>query len=157
VKKFHFPLDRLLELRKIQQDAEQVKLDQLLHSLQGLDARREQLRGARQSAEKGVRQEVGAQPAVHIPTVEVLGPFRRRIARAVRQLDAERAQLLTRVAQQRKSLLEARQRREVLEKFREKGMSEWRREAAREQESLAAEIFLAKWSRRSTGSKRTPS
>src|ERR1039458_7519716 len=51
------------------------------------------------------------------------------------------------VAAQRQKVLEAQRQCRLLEKLEQRRHAEWRREADREMESLAAESFLARWNR----------
>jgi flagellar export protein FliJ len=148
VKKFRFPPDCLLALRRLQQEIEQARMEELAQTLGRMNRRKEQLHEARRCAEADVRLQMTPGEEVGLPAAGSLVPYLRRLGRAGRQLESEGAQLLARIGEQRQRLVEARQRREILEKFRAKALDQWRREADREQESLAGELFLAKWKKK---------
>jgi flagellar biosynthesis chaperone FliJ len=58
---------------------------------------------------------------------------------------AEMADWQQRTARQQQAMVEARRRLRLLEKLEEKQLSSWKEEADREQENLAAELYLARW------------
>ncbi|MEZ5399055.1 MAG: hypothetical protein R2729_05250 [Bryobacteraceae bacterium] len=145
MKKFSFPLERLLELRRLQEEMERAKLLRLAAEIGTLDQRRAELARLREGANADLRRTVhpGAEPRVG--PLAALPYFRQRVARLDGRMLAERQRLERAAAEQRAELVRARQRSEVLETVRDKSFAEWRAAVDREQESLAGELYLAKW------------
>ena len=140
MKRFRFSLETLLTLRK-------RKLEKLEAELTALQRRRLDLLGRAAELERRSNEARGA--------IQLAG----RISGAdLRRIDASAQALLeqareSRVAARRlerdlagarKAVLQARQGVEALDKLRERGMEEWRRAADKEEEALAAELYLAR-------------
>jgi flagellar export protein FliJ len=141
VKAFRFPLESALALRRRQCEAEERKLELALAALRELDARRESL----------AREETEARAAVvasSSPSPQELWSLSQYLARARREqneLAVRRWRQEEAVAAQRACLVEARRKFRLLEQLKEERLAEWRREFARELETLAAEAYLARW------------
>jgi hypothetical protein len=86
----------------------------------------------------------GTITAAQLAAVEEYRQYVRRTAIAFQAwlVDCDR-----RIAEQRNTLLEARRRAELLERLKRRRLGEWRAASEHEQESLAAELFLAKVTR----------
>ena len=142
MRKFSYPLERVLHFRRLGLEIEQSRLARLRADLASLDQmRREVDRQARQ-ASTDVRT-----PAGPSRELDVYGAFRDSTRRLDRRLASRRAELLEKAGVQLQAVLEAHRRCEVLERSRNKALEDWRRGQFREEEALAGELHLARLSR----------
>jgi flagellar export protein FliJ len=77
--------------------------------------------------------------------LRALTHFYSRLDRERAALDEKKSSCAQRLARQRQSYTEARREHRLLEKLREKQMAEWTREARREVDKVAGELYLARW------------
>jgi len=70
--------------------------------------------------------------------------YRGESARRRRNLEAELEQERQRLAAQRRVLVEANRRVELLERLKEKALADWSHQWDKEQEQTATEVYLAK-------------
>jgi flagellar export protein FliJ len=148
VKKFQFPLGRLLEFRRLQEEMERAKLARLAGEVRQIEQRRAELAQVEHRAADDVRRSVEAGSEPTVGPLSALPAFRQRVRRLDRRMEAQEAELSRQMQAQRATMLEARQRSEVLERCREKSFAEWKSGLEREMETLAGELHLAKWKRR---------
>ena len=73
--------------------------------------------------------------------------YLRYLATVEKRQAAKIADWQQRAAKQQQAMLEARRRVRLLEKLEEKQLRLWKAEADREQENLAAELYLGRWGR----------
>ena len=140
MKRFAFPLDRVRRWRNEQVSVEELKLQQLL-------AEAAKLAGMRRAADAELQraeQDVLSRDTFDAVELSTLDAFRQYSQRRIHQIESFAEQCAAKVSAQRESVLEARRRRELLERLHEKAWSEWKDSNDREQENLAAELFLAK-------------
>lgn len=140
---YRFSLARVLDWRRRQQQIEEEALAALLaerHALDRarLDAEREASRLRAEPREDGSH--VASELAAAADYRQVL---RRRSAQLLRQ----REQCGSRIAAQRERLLEARRRVRLLERLEAAQRRQWEAAFAREQETLATDLYLARWRR----------
>ncbi len=145
MKKFQFPLERVLTYRKLLVEAEEVKYQQLMSRLERLRNQRTDLEGEIDEAEQVARQDRLPGKPVTMREQEALGSYRNQMMAEIRKLDSDAAALIRQINEQRAVLLEASRRYEVLVRYRDRARSRWSSEAAKEQENLAGELFLARW------------
>ncbi len=141
MKKFRFPLERLLNYRRSRLAAEQARLDRLLAELTGIERARSSL----EREERMVSESIRRLPVLSSDQLAAVAAFRRFAAAEAQRLAAEAAAAASRVAAQRESVLSARREVEVLEKLRERRMRDWRREMDQEMERQTAELVVARW------------
>lgn len=141
MKKFRFPLERLLNYRRSRLAAEQARLEHLLAEMVGF----EQQRAALEREERLVSESLRTLPVLSSDQLTAVAAFRRFAAEEAVRLAAEAAAAASRVAAQRESVLSARREVEVLEKLRERRLHEWRRELDQEMERRTAELVIARW------------
>jgi flagellar export protein FliJ len=141
---FKFPLLHALKWRRTQLEAEQNKLGQLAASLEEMTLAAVRLDLVRSRAEVAVRQS----PVVEAGDLWALAAYRQRLIAEREALSQRRAECQRQVAGQRQRVLEAQRQCRLLEKLEQRRLVEWRREADREMDRLAAESFLARWNRR---------
>jgi flagellar export protein FliJ len=80
--------------------------------------------------------------------LSALAGFRQHIQARSREIAARRAEAQKQLEVQQKVMLEARRRCRLLERLRERRLSEWQTACNRETETLASESFLARWAGR---------
>jgi hypothetical protein len=140
MKRFHFPLETARRWRLERAGIEELKLGQILAEKQKLAAARGQIQGeiaqtARQVLEK---------PSIPALELESLDSFRVHVRGRIRKLEDQEKGCEARMVEQRNKVLEARRQFELIERLRQKALTEWRAAGNKEQEDLAAELFLAK-------------
>ncbi|HTR34583.1 MAG TPA: hypothetical protein VMH80_01695 [Bryobacteraceae bacterium] len=145
MKRFEFSLERVRRWRSEQASLEELKLRQMIAS-------RAQLEGARRQAEAQGRRaadQLLAKASLEASELHQLDAYRLHIHRLVTDLDNRARQCEAQIAKQRQRVIEARRQFELLDRLRTTALAEWRAASNKEQEDLAAELFLAK-SRRNT-------
>jgi flagellar export protein FliJ len=141
---FEFPLRRALEWRRTQSELEENALRQLAAKLEELALAAVRLDMVKSRAEIAVRQSA----AVEASDLWALAAYRQRLIAEMQQLTQQRQEGERQLAAQRQKVMEAQRRFRLLEKLEQRRHAEWRRQADMEMENLAAESFLAGWSRR---------
>ena len=140
MKRFHFELRRVLDWRRQQLELEQIKLEPMVAELHLRDSRIGQCEAERRELRRPVACSASAE-AQDLASAErywlYLGGQSKRLA-------AELAACQERIVQQRARILEARRRLRLLERLEQRRREEWQAGADREQEALAAELFLAR-------------
>lgn len=140
MKRFDFPLEKVRRWRHEQAEVEEVRLQKLFAELRAIEAERQLMEAERTTAEAAVRAlpDFAPQDFVNLET------FRHYVKDRLRQIDQKRVHQQTKVDQQRKILLEAQRQFELLDTLRQKALVEWKAAESKEQEELAAELYLAK-------------
>jgi hypothetical protein len=140
MKRFNFPLETVRRWRLERAHIEEVRLRQILAEKQRFAATKEQIQiEMAQSA----RQVLG-QPAMRALELESLDSFCLHVRAQVRKIEKQERECESRIVEQRNKVLEARRQFELLERLRQKALTEWRAAGNKQQEDLAAELFLAK-------------
>jgi hypothetical protein len=143
MKRFNFPLDRIRRWRLEQLSVEELKLQQVRAEQQALaDAKRE----VRDEFFKS-EHEVLAQPSLPGLELENLDSFRLHVRDRVRGFENRERQVEAKVVEQRGRVIEARRQFELLDGLRQKALAKWKVAADKEQETLAAEIYLSRSTR----------
>jgi flagellar export protein FliJ len=143
MKRFRFPLDALLALRRRKLQGREAALAKLqarrAETLERAGKLERQSAATRASLDSGAPLQ-GANLRLASAACEamLLG------ARAGRQAAAR---LQPEINEARRGVLETRREVETLDRMRERSLDEWRRAADREQEAIAAELFLARFSK----------
>jgi flagellar export protein FliJ len=140
MKRFAFPLETVRRWRLERVDIEELKLRQILAEKQRLAATKVQIQS---EVAETVRQVLG-QTSVPSLELESLDSFRLYVRGRIRDLENQERQCEARIVEQRNKVLEARRQFELLERLRKKAFTEWRVAGNKEQEAMAAELFLAK-------------
>jgi flagellar biosynthesis chaperone FliJ len=140
MKRFHFPLERVLRWRAEQADLETMKLERLLAELRSLEGQRAQLLAERSDAERilDTRQPMAGEELSNLDS------FRRYVQARCGLLEGLKQQQESKIAKQRAVLMEARRKYELLQRLRKKKALVWRTDNDQEHEALAAEMFLAR-------------
>ncbi len=141
---FRFPLGRALAWRRTQLELEENKLRQIVAAREEMALEKVRLELVKNRAEQTVRDA----PAVEAGDLWALAAYRQRLIAEGRALEARRQACEQQLEAQRQRVVEAQRGCRLLEKLLERRRAQWRREADRELENLAAESYLAGWSRR---------
>jgi flagellar export protein FliJ len=145
MKRFHFPLDRVRRWRAEQAALEELKLERWLAQLAALGEQRVRAENERSASER----QVLGQATVEAGELQALNAYRRHVRASLEKIESRRGEVLVQVEKQRQILLEARRRAELLERLKTRMFHAWQAAADREEETLAGELHLAKWRRRS--------
>jgi flagellar export protein FliJ len=140
VKRFRFPLDRVRLWRAEQATLEELKLQGLLGQLAALADERARTANERAASER----EVMGQDSIEARDLQALDAFQRHARTKIGRIEQRQRTLAGEIERQRARLIEARQRAELLERLKKKKHEEWQTLAAREEETLAGELYLAK-------------
>jgi flagellar export protein FliJ len=143
MKAFHFPLDQVRRWRHEQAELEELKLQKIYIELRSLKALAAQVQSEYDRASQTVLG--AAQAEAH--ELANLDSFRDFTRTKLKKIDAQIQDCQKRADAQRLRLIEFRRQFELLEKLKKKNFEEWRLGRDKEQEELAAELFLAKRSR----------
>jgi flagellar export protein FliJ len=141
VKRFSFPLHRVMEWRRTEARVEEAKLQRLFAEARGVEARVEELKEQRLAAEK----ELIAAPSSMGADLAALGTFQRFAIGEQKRLAAKRIECEGRIAAQMQAVAAKRREVRLLEKLKERRQETWRREVSRESDALAEEAYLARW------------
>ena len=144
MRRFRFRLESVLEWRLLQLELEETKLQGLFEELRRVDGALDALDAGKAEAERAVLGG-GTVPAQQL---EALDAHRLHLAREKQRLAAARVGCEGRIAAQREQVRKAERDLRLLEKLKERRQAEWRKANDREQEALAAEVFLAQWHRK---------
>lgn len=143
MKRFNFRLDQVRKWRQDQAELEEMRLQQLYTQLHVIEARRKTI-----AAEAdGCRRALVAQESVTAEELSFLEAFRAYANEQIRQLGLKEQEMGVRIKEQRRLLMEAHRRFQLLDGLRDKAMITWTAACDKEQEEVAAELFLAKRNR----------
>lgn len=138
MKKFRFPLERVLDWRASQVQLEEARLAGLLFQRQAIEARRAEAAGEGARAAEAVRRD-----GVSGAELMTMHGFQNALATRLARLAAERRECEDRIAAQRAALADARRRQKLLENLKQRRRGAWEQELARTEENEAAELYLA--------------
>ena len=142
MKRFSFPLESVRVWRFRQLESEEGRLRQVLNERDALITRRHAM-------EEELRKELGmlTAPGLEAEQLAALDAFRRYVGIEKRRLGGEIRECEQRIDAQRKQVVEAGRRFELLNRLREKAALKWRAENSRELENTAADLYLARCAR----------
>lgn len=143
MKRFHFPLQRVLEWRSIHMRSAEEKLTRLQEEQAALVHRETALRAAEIKTEMGLL----SLPVMDGSDLQSLAGFQLRMRSERAEIESLRARCQAAIVQQRTRVLIARRDFRVVEKLREKRFQTWIYLSDREIEETAAEAYLARWAR----------
>ncbi len=141
MKRFNFPLDRVRRWRLEQLNVEELKLQQLRAELEGLAASKRLIQDELTQAQG----QVLGQAYTQASELETLDSFRIHIRGRVRDLENREWERGVKLIEQRTKVIEARRQFELLEQLRKKSFGAWKTAMDKEQEDLAAELFLGRY------------
>jgi flagellar export protein FliJ len=140
VTQFRFSLERVLELRRLQLQAEEEKLARLQQQLEGIDQRANAIASTELKSEWALRK----MPAVAAPDLHTLSDFQARVRKVQAALAVEKQRVTKEIQAQRARLLNARREFRVIEKLKERRFKVWQYQADRENEGVAADAHNSK-------------
>jgi flagellar export protein FliJ len=144
MKKFHFPLGRVIDWREAQARIEESKLEALYAERRAIDSQKSALTLEREAAENAVV-ERGATGS----DLARLGEFHRFTVAEHTRLEKRRDDCGQRIAAQIQAVTEKRRDARLLERLKQQKLSAWNREFSREIDAQADEAYLARWNRAS--------
>ena len=144
MKAFQFPLAKALDWRRIQLELEEARYKQQIASLAGLDQQRAEVEAS------GIRAEIQVREWSPIAAgdLSALGNFRLHVKSQESEIARRRFEAAQKLAEQQKLMLEARRRWRLLDRLKDRRLTEWTTGRDREVEQIAAESYLARWHRR---------
>jgi flagellar export protein FliJ len=143
MKKFSFPLGRVMDWRRTQARIEESKLEQLYAELRALDGRVSALNEERAASE----QTMLAASSSFGEELAALDTFQRFTVAEQGRLAAKRAECTQRIAAQMQAVAVKRRDVRLLEKLKEQRLRTWQADLSREIDAQAEEAYLAKWNR----------
>ena len=144
MKRFEFGLERVRRWRHEQVDMEELKLRQLESELSSLIATRKSLETEAQAAQPAVR----AGATVSAGDLHYFDAFKEYVRAESQKLQTQERLCETRIAPQRQRVIEALRQAELLDRLKTQKLAGWRSAYQKEEEGMAAELFLAKRKRR---------
>jgi hypothetical protein len=148
-RRFAFPLQKALDWYRQSLAAEQALLQRIISEIHGLDRLKESLERRRHSEHEEL------QRADHILGKDLRGlaNYSALIRVDLERLAAERTRKQASLVEQRRRVSVHHRRVQVLEELEQRRKAEWVRGVNLEEDSLAADVFLASMSRKATRSR----
>lgn len=144
MKRFRFPLERVKKWREDQAGLEEMRLQTLYSEIGNLEAEQRRIAAETEQSCRGILR----QAAVSAQELSTLEDYRLYAARESRRIAARRRDVEARIVEQRRRVLDARRKCQLLDGLRDKALISWTAAQDKEQEDLAAELFLAKRQRK---------
>ena len=141
MKKFAFPLTRVMEFRRMQARAEEIKLEALYAELRAIDTREVALIQEKVQAEKTLK----SAKSVTGFDLEVFDSYRVAIKEDQKRMDKARADCRKRIDAQLAVLTAKRRDVKLLEHLKEHRHEKWEKEMFKEIDQQAEEAHLAKF------------
>lgn len=140
MKRFEFSLERVRRWRSEQASLEELKLQQLRAEMARLDSAQRQIENDITASERQILSAPSLDPVLLVS----LDAYRKGARGKIRDLTNRQRQCADKINEQFKRVIEARRKFELLDRLRQNALEEWQAAANKEQEQLAAELFLAK-------------
>ncbi len=143
MKKFSFSLDRVLAWRRSERELVQAGMGKLIAEREALASRADSIRDERAVYERSLANALYFDGG----SVQTLPHWQKRVEKSLTELAAQMVQVRVRMEQQMERLREAELKVKLLEKLRERRVSEWKTALNLEEENQAAEAYLARFAR----------
>ena len=140
MKKFSFPLDRVLDWRRTQARVEESKLERLHAALRKIEARRKALDLERRQTDARLL----AERAATGQELAALDAFRKHLRSEQARLAQARHDCSNKLTAQMQAVTARRRDVRLLEKLKQKKLELWTSDWSREIDHQATEVFLAK-------------
>jgi flagellar export protein FliJ len=144
VKKFDFPLARVMDFRRLQARLEEIKLETLYAELRALDAREVASIQLKVQSEK----ELKSAKSVTGFDLEVFDAYRQALNEDQKRMDKARADCRKRIDTQLAMLTIKRRDVKLLELLKERRFEKWEKEMFKEIDQQADEAYLAKFTKK---------
>lgn len=143
MKRFHFPLERVLGFRKLQRDIERAHLERALGEVRRIEEIGEEIR---RESDATARDLVSRPPGEPLDGTQLRGldDYRRYLKRVAAEVDTHRGRAEIAAGNQRLKLIEAERRLKVLEHLETRSRDAWTAQMNKEIEEFAGEAFLAR-------------
>ncbi|MEP7361943.1 MAG: hypothetical protein ABI972_01700 [Acidobacteriota bacterium] len=143
MKKFHFPLDRVLSFRKLQRDLERAQMEKALGEVRRIEEIGHEIRRESESTARDVLTRGAGEP---LDGTQLMGldDYRQYLRRMAAEVETHRKRAEVAAGNQRVKLVEAERRMKVLEHLEDKTRQAWKAELNKETEDIAGEAFLAR-------------
>lgn len=142
MQRFHFRLASVLGWRTLQLELEEGKLEALFAERKRREAELTGLGEREREAERVLSLE-----SIDGQVLAALDAHRAGLRRSAARIQAACAECERHILAQRACVTEAQRKVKLLERLKECRLAEWQVQADRELETLASEMFLAKWVR----------
>jgi flagellar export protein FliJ len=139
---FRFPLESVLNYRRLQAGIEKARLQELFAELSSWADRQTDLERQKQDA-----YEVTRQSGITATDLHAWDNYSQFVLHERARLEARKQECQRRIAAQQQKVTEAERKYELLNHLKTKKREEWNKLVAAEVEALAAEAYLAKWVR----------
>lgn len=146
MKKFHFPLERVLGFRRLQRDIERAQMEKALAEVRRIEEIGLEIRHEAESTARDVVNRAGHAPLDGTQLMGLDG-YRAYLKRLAAEVEAHRRRAEVAAGNQRLKLVEAERRTKILEHLEEKSRRAWTASLNKEIEDFAAEAFLARRAR----------
>jgi len=141
LKKFAFPLDRVMEFRRTQARLEEAKLENLYAGLRAMDSLEVSLIQRRAQAEKALK----SAATVSGEDLQLFGAWGLAMKEQLKRMDKTRVECRKRIEAQLRVVTARRREVKLLEHLKEQRIETWEKEMAKEIDGQAEEAYLAKW------------
>ncbi|MGA3028211.1 MAG: hypothetical protein ABSF98_25975 [Bryobacteraceae bacterium] len=142
MKRFSFSLETARKWRERQAELEELRLQALFAERQTMQDRVVALQAELEAEHRRIED-----TSFDAGELARLDDFRVWVTREKLRLGTSLAECAKRIAAQRDALVEARRRFQLVDRLKEKALLEWCKASAKEQEDLAAELYLARRAR----------
>jgi flagellar export protein FliJ len=143
MKKFAFPLERVMDFRRMQARLEEIKIEALYAELRAIDTREVALITQKAQSEKALRTE----KSVTGFDLELFATFREAMTEELRRMDKARVDCRKRIDAQLAVLTAKRREVRLLEKLKDQRFEKWEKEMFKEIDQQAEEAYLSKLNR----------
>jgi flagellar export protein FliJ len=144
VKKFTFPLGRVMDFRRIEQRLEEIKLETLYAGLRAMDTREAALIQKRVQSEKSLKSAASATGE----ELQIFNAYGLAMKEEIKRMEKTRAECRKRIEAQLAVVTAKRREVKLLEKLKEQRFEKWEKEMFKEIDNQAEEVYLAKWNAR---------
>ena len=141
MKRFSFPLGRVMDFRRMQARVEEVKLEGMYAELRAIDTREVALIQQSVESEKALR----AAKSVSGFDLELFDSYRHAMKDEQKRMDKARAECRKKIDAQLEVLTKKRRDVKLLELLKEQRHVKWEKEMFKEIDQQAEEAYLTKW------------
>ena len=140
MKRFSFRLEQVRRWRQDQAGLEEMRLQQLYAELNTILVEQREIAAAADESRRAVL----AKSAMSAGELNSLEAYHDYATHNIRRLKQKEEELRVRIGEQRRRVLEAHRRFRLLDGLRNKALAAWTAACDKEQEEVAAELYLAK-------------
>lgn len=141
IRRFHFRLERILSIRRRQEEQERMRFGAAMQAKLQAEMRLEEIRNRmRETIEAAARM---MESRVTIEDLRRTHDYRMALLRRESEAESALAEAVCRLETARTALIEARKKKRVLERLRERAHARWRYESENEEQNDLDEIGLA--------------